>query len=717
MPRPQIPLSGLILALTLPTTLPAATNLDRFQYLSPLPGSRLVSPGDNVIVRPGAPLAPGSVSAGVVTAEGSESGEHAGRVVLSTDGRTVVFVPDVPFALGERVTVRSTGLSTLHGEQVPAVEFEFEVATRLADHPLRRDSRLMPEQFPPALPSEPYPAPPALANGVLACDTLPPFYTPVSVVTSNDPDPAKYFLSPFNAAGKSNLTIVDERGQPVFYRRFPGQTRAHDFKRQQGLYTFWLEPADKYYAMDDSYAIVDSFAAGNGLPTDLHGMQLLPNGHALLQIYEGQFVDMSAVVPGGNPNAWVIGFTVQEIDAAKNVIFQWRGFDHYDYTDLASPPISLTDSIIDYAHGNAIELDDDGNLLLSIRHFNEITKVNRSTGDIIWRLGLNAVNNDFTFIGDTRGFSHQHDIRRVANGNITLYDNGNWLSPEYSRALEYELDEVGMTATLVWEYRNSPDSYGPFMGSVQRLANGNSVIGWGGVALPNITEVRPDDSEALELELPVATWTYRAFRFPWTSGRFSASADTLDFGAIDDTSSTSLPLTIHNIWSGTIDITCFTTTDDAFHVDDAVPVTIPAGDSITVDVHFSPQAPGAYSHKLYARSVTSNEIHAIDVYLQGSAIEVVSVPTPIAGAFKLFRAAPNPFRKSTRISFVLPREDLVRLDVFDVLGRRVRTLIDGVYPGGIHETEWTPNGIDSGLYFYRLQMGDQVELQRVVHMR
>ncbi|GIT32244.1 MAG: hypothetical protein Ct9H300mP2_3230 [Candidatus Neomarinimicrobiota bacterium] len=50
-------------------------------------------------------------------------------------------------------------------------------------------------------------------------------------------------------------------------------------------------------------------------------------------------------------------------------------------------------------------------------------------------------------------FSHQHDIRRLDNGNITIYDNGNYKEPNYSRAAEYLLDEDNMTATLISEYR------------------------------------------------------------------------------------------------------------------------------------------------------------------------------------------------------------------------------------------------------------------------
>src|SRR5206468_9092206 len=72
-----------------------------FAYLSPLPGSRHVSPGNNVALRPGAALDPSSVVPGLVAVTGGKSGAHAGRLRLASDGLTIVFRPDQPYALRE----------------------------------------------------------------------------------------------------------------------------------------------------------------------------------------------------------------------------------------------------------------------------------------------------------------------------------------------------------------------------------------------------------------------------------------------------------------------------------------------------------------------------------------------------------------------------------------------------------------------------------------
>ena len=119
-------------------------------------------------------------------------------------------------------------------------------------------------------------------------------------------------------------------------------------------------------------------------------------------------------------------------------------------------------------------------------------------------------------------FSFQHDAREIPDsaGYITLFDNGNQHPTPYSRAVEYKLDEQNLTATLVWEYIHNPVIFNSAMGSVQRLSNGNTLIGWGYSSLlgaPALTEIHPDLSTALELYLPTGEISYRAYKFPWVS--------------------------------------------------------------------------------------------------------------------------------------------------------------------------------------------------------
>ena len=261
---------------------------------------------------------------------------------------------------------------------------------------------------------------------------------------------------------------------------------------------------------DETFSNVDSVTT-LGYTLDSHDMKLLPNGHALLFGTEVLTIDMSALVPGGKTAASVTGDIIQEIDANHRLVFEWHTFDHIPITNSF---YDLTQQTIDYAHINAVTIDPiDNNLLASLRTTSEIVKINRQTGEVMWRLGGKA--NQFTFIGEHEENAPyytvgQHDIHRLANGNLLYFDNGNisggGITPSdrtYSRAVEYQLDESNKVATLVWEFRHTPDISAPCTGSVKRFPNGNTLIGWG-CAIPTsgtiATEVSSTGSVVFEMK-------------------------------------------------------------------------------------------------------------------------------------------------------------------------------------------------------------------------
>ncbi|HYN90185.1 MAG TPA: aryl-sulfate sulfotransferase, partial [Ardenticatenaceae bacterium] len=455
---------------------PAATRAQLpFAYLSPRPDARFVSTSTTIVVRSAHVLQPRTIAATTFSVAGSASGIHTGHVSLARDGRTVIFAPERPFLAGERVhvTIRP-GMRTAAGDALEGMEWRFRTSASTCAAPSRgpsgwrqgcagpRPDRLTERAGAPAVPNS---AP--LAARAPAYATVPhDFPTITTTLLSPEVADGSLFLANFTWATtdtKPYLLILDNSGQPVYYKRFTPGTIVADFRKQpNGLLTYYDGEAGLYRAMDRTYTVVDSYQTGNGYQTDLHDLQLLPNGHALLMSYDPQTVDMSRIVPGGHPTATVIGLIIQELDTAKNVVFEWRSWDHFAITDTVA---ALTTETVDYVHGNAVELDSDGNLLLSSRHLNEITKINRETGDVIWRWG--GKRNQFVFSND-EPFVYQHDVRRLPNGNITLFDNRTLETPEYSRAVEYHLDEERKVVTLVREYRNTPDTYSQAMGNAQR---------------------------------------------------------------------------------------------------------------------------------------------------------------------------------------------------------------------------------------------------------
>ncbi len=678
---------------------------------------------------------------------GSASGPHSGTVALSDDEKTIVFNPRDPFTVGETVTVAlHDGLRTTMGKPVDPLEFTFVVSPRkVSINPMysllselegsRQAQAEMKAQSPPQKAQQ------SMAKAFNG-DSLPSDFPSRTILTSNNPSPGKIFLSNFDVNNTSvpYLMILDNSGTPVFYRKMNGNCL--DFKVQpNGILTYWDTSIAHFIALDSSYQVVDSFKCGNGYSTDLHELRILPNGHALLLSFDPEPVDMSQVVPGGNPSATVIGLIIQELDREKNVVFQWRSWDHFQITDATHE--DLLASTVDYVHGNALELDNDGNIFLSCRHMDEITKINRETGEIMWRMG--GKNNQFTFINDPIRFSHQHAIRRLPNGNITLFDNGNFHSPSFSRAVEYQLDEQNKTVTLVWQFRNSPDNYGFATGYVQRLDNGNTLIGWG-LSNPTLTEVRPDGSKAFELDLPAGNYSYRAFRFPWkeTAPLASVTQPVNQIGSVNfdvPESGTAVTMNFTRLTgSGTVTVKRYGTAPDAPSFSGAAPEllnqmrwvisrtgftsfdgqvifnfsAIPEfSDPTIITVYNRPsEGTGQFNALPTSYDVNTNRItvpmNSLGEFAFGSRAQVISsVPViPAVGAgipdhFALQQNYPNPFNPSTTIEYQIPEDAVVDIKVYNLLGQEVRSLVEGYQSAGYHRVVFGAATLPSGVYFYR----------------
>jgi hypothetical protein len=465
---------------------------NKINYLEPGHASNYVSINSNIIIGFEKEIFLGENEIlNSLSVKGTLSGLHTGRIILCEGNRKIIFKPSTSFSFLEDVSVvlKNKLVRLLFSEQK-----EYKYTFRTSSCKIRVDlSKIMNEVI--------NPEPDLFEKGPLV--DPPPLY----VTINNNPSDGYLFTAPFNGTG--NLVISTKNG--IRYWSAWNRMVLGDFKKQpDGNITYFEGVKFKHFEMNRTYDIVDSFYCGNGYETDIHDLRVLSNRHALLMAYDPEIVDMSQIIPGGNPHATVYGLIIQEIDADKNVVFQWRSWDHFAITDALHE--NLLDSVIDYVHGNSIEPDNDGNIIISSRHLDEITKINRTTGNIIWRFG--GLNNQFTFTNDTLRFTYQHAARRISNGNITIFDNGNWHIPHFSRAVEYSLDEINKTATVVWQYRHNPDVYGWWGGYVQRLENGNTLISWGGTT-PTLTEVRPDGTTAFEASYQHNIFTYRAYKFNW----------------------------------------------------------------------------------------------------------------------------------------------------------------------------------------------------------
>jgi hypothetical protein len=467
-------------------------------YISPKPSSKLLSPGTTIAVRFPTELKADALKPDSFAVTGSKSGRGAGRVILADDKHTALFAPQRPFTPGETVSVTLASAPTAAGDMTTDVRFQFETSPK--PYPYITKGR----DVPPSAPVK------TASRYVTAPASLPVITMTRQLGSSAD---GYTFLATFNSPFPY-LLILDRSGDLVFYRQMREGRQYVQFMPQpdgrltyfDGIGTNW-GGFGSFYVMDSSYNAVDKWDAGNGYETDNHDLRLLPNGGALLMSYVLQPVDMTAY--GGKRNAEMLDTIVQELDANRNVVFQWRASDTIPLTDSYE---DLTGDLVDYVHGNSIALHPDGDLLVSLRNTSEVVKINRETGEIVWRLG--GKHSDFEFIDDG-GFSYQHDARWLPDDHLLLFDNGNKHENKFSRAVEYAIDEVDKTVTKVWEYRHQPDIFGQFMGNAQRLPNGNTLIGWGGPQTV-ASEVTPDGKRILDLEIGApGGFVYQWLKYPW----------------------------------------------------------------------------------------------------------------------------------------------------------------------------------------------------------
>ena len=225
--------------------------------------------------------------------------------------------------------------------------------------------------------------------------------------------------------------MIDDEGQPLNYKKLD-HDYAYDFKVQpNGLLSYAQFLSHHTYTgggncihmvIDENMNVVDSFQLKNGYIAEAHDFQLLPNGHALAFGYYLTQMDLSDIVEGGYPNALVSGGIVQEFDQDKNVVWQWRSWDHYDPEnyDLGRRAANQTVSLF---HLNTINLDTDDNLILATPSWTK--KIDRKTGEILWHLG--GTENEFSFVGvdslEGVGDVTGHAFYRLENGNYLIYDN------------------------------------------------------------------------------------------------------------------------------------------------------------------------------------------------------------------------------------------------------------------------------------------------------
>lgn len=336
-----------------------------------------------------------------------------------------------------------------------------------------------------------------------------------------------------SGAGPSHIAIVDNNGVPVYYAETPQGSQPRDFKRHpNSLLSYFTtigvnefgRPDYERTVMTEAFEEIGRYRTVDLSHTDTHDFLILDNGHFLFLSYDGVFRDLSCC--GGDPMQFLEDTVVQEVDpgplvpgsmSTPQAVFEWRSWGFIPLEDRLRPATS------EYAHGNSLHIDTDGNILLSLRGVSQVVKIDRVTGLVLWKLG--GLSNEFTIDDPLGSFCGQHTVTRLANGNLLIFDNGQFcpfeLDPprgEVTRAAEYEIDEGSRTAKLVWSY-SRPGAYTVSQGSAQRLGNGNTLIGWGRGPDVSATEVDAEGRIVFEMAVRYGTSLSIMYRVQRFAGR------------------------------------------------------------------------------------------------------------------------------------------------------------------------------------------------------
>ena len=470
-------------------------------YTSPKSNSKLHNPATQVLLKNMTPLNIDNIQNNIsFKIIGNSSKEYSYSIRLSADSRTIILDPKNDFESGEKITVLMINMI----KSRTIITFSFSIS----------EQNILLESAPvlktlPSLSKD-------KSTNKTSCNQF-------AITTNNNPFAGNLFFNTDTIPNQSPwrpVNIVDTSGSLIFSEIW--QHKGNDWKVNKNNHLTYFDQASKgWFIMDQYHNELDSVYCQNGYLANAHDFLALNNGNYFLIAYDKQPYAMDTIVSGGDPNAIIEGVIIQEIDQNHNLIFQWRSWDYFHITDNVY--LDLTSPVLKFIHTNAIDLDFDDHILISSRHLDEVTKIHRITGEIIWRWG-GAKNQITNLDSNDYPFTYQHSIRALGNNKYILFDNGNH-SAQYtgegniSRAIEYQIDTSSMIVEKKWEFIHPDSLYGMSKGNVQRLPNGSTLINWGKNPIANkgaiITEVDTNNNITFELEIDFGRTIYRAHKHDW----------------------------------------------------------------------------------------------------------------------------------------------------------------------------------------------------------
>jgi len=214
-----------------------------------------------------------------------------------------------------------------------------------------------------------------------------------------------------------------------------------------------------------------------------------------------------------------------------------------------------------------------------------------------------------------------------------------------------------------------------------------------------------------------------SFEFNYTSSEIHVGTDSVGtfHGTIHNLSSDTITIIVvrrvnelPNNWTSSVclDMICYT------EAIDSVSTQIGQGDSTACGVLAWISGPGAGTVQLDIFDLYTDDHLFLDVNFYAGMVDI-NKDLIKPNQFLLFPAYPNPFNPLTRIRFNIPFETqhATSLQLFDINGRSVESLVNRVMQTGQYEIEWSALGMPSGVYFAELVSGNYRQVQKLVLMK
>ena len=432
---------------------------------------------------------------------------------------------------------------------------------------------------------------------------------------------------------------------------------------------------------------------------------------------------------------WVGDKLVEWDKDTKEVVWTWSTFDHFSMLDYDQFGGTWTEAYLslhyDWTHVNAVIFDEsESAIYISTRHLSRITKIDYPSGEIIWNLGHGMPSGQVS-IGNEIGFSFQHSLQKLENGNILTFDNGN-LSPEFrgtdqpiSRAIEIGINNN--IASIAWSYDLPPNLFGFASGNVQKLDNGNvliTTVGGGGRSL----EINPQGELIWEglynLSLPDGA-VYRAHRIP---GLYPAAYSVLINNYVEDNDNggvflppgpSSISFSIVNEGSYHLPLLLQISDEEGWFVSQNLEITLEPNSTqsvsfdgnITNTTNFSP------IELIVEPIYHPNKTKIISAIAYNNPLNNDNSKNTVSDKFSLSTPFPNPFNANVSIHFSLPQFQHALLQVFDLNGKLIQTLVNQKLPEGAHHNNWNANGLSTGVYIVKLATSNFIETQKILYLK